>query len=199
MSAKTKPDDGHLDQLALDALRAGEGTPESAAHAGSCLRCRSALAEMRLLETRLRDAQPPLPTVPPEVDVRIFRAYRSSLGRRSPVPFPALLRRWSLAAAGLAAAAALMLTLRPAPPAVERLETPRQPSRVAQGPSARGRATPAALEAPSSPSAVDIVDAFRLARALRDGQRVAAAWDADGNGAVDGADVEALARRAVAL
>lgn len=199
MNANAKPDDGHLDQLALDALRAGEGTPESVAHAENCPRCRAALAELKLLEARLREEQQPLPAVPPEVEVRIFRAYRGELENRRPAPFPSLLRRWSLAAAGLAAAAALALSLRLAPSPVERLGTPRQPSRVALGPSATGPATPAALEAPSPTAAVDIVDAFRLARALRDGQRVAAGWDADGDGAVDGADVEALARRAVAL
>ena len=199
MSANAKPDDGHLDQLALDALRAGEGTPESAAHAGNCPQCGAALADLRLLEARLREGQPLIPAVPPEVEVRIFRSYRGSLGRHSQAPLPALLRRWSLPAAGLAAAAALALSLRLAPSPVERLEMPRQPSRVALGPSAKGPATPAALEAPSSPAPVDIVDAFRLARALRDGQRVAAGWDADGDGAVDGADVEALARKAVAL
>lgn len=194
MSADQTPDDRHLDHLALDALRAGEGTPESAAHAGSCPRCRAALAEMRLLESQLRGAQPPLPAVPPEVEVRIFRAYRNSLGRRSQAPLPGLLRRWSLPAAGLAAAAALMLTLRLGPPAVERVETPHEPSPLMLAPS-----TPGALEAPQPAAAVDIVDAFRLARALRDRRQVAAGWDADGDGTIDGADVEALARRAVAL
>ena len=107
MSANAKPDDGHLDQLALDALRAGEGTPESAPtpaaargaappspalrQAGVAAQGRAAAAPRRA--ARHRGAHlPRLPGVARE---------------RPPAPFPTLLRRWSLPAAGLAAAAAL--------------------------------------------------------------------------------------------
>ncbi|HEY5998727.1 MAG TPA: hypothetical protein VI078_05420 [bacterium] len=199
MNTNAEADDKHLDQLALDALRVGEGTPASAEHAAGCRRCGAALADLKRLEARLREAQPPLPAVPPAVEVRVFRAYRESVRRRIPAPFPSLLRRWSVPAAGLAAAAALVLSLRLAPPVSDRVEPSREPARSGPAPTAPGSTAPAALEAPRAAAAVDIVDAFRLARALRDGRRVAAGWDADGNGAVDGADVEALARRAVAL
>jgi hypothetical protein len=46
---------------------------------------------------------------------------------------------------------------------------------------------------------VDILDAFQLARELKSGKAVSSANDFDGDGKVDGADVEFLAKRAVSL
>lgn len=196
MNANVEPNDGHLDELALDALRAGEGSPENAAHAESCPRCRAALAGMALLEAQLKGAQPRIPRVPQDLEYRIFRAYRDILGKRGTGAHPSLMRRWALPAAGLAAAAAVTLTLRLAPPG-EPAKALREQDQVALAPPPSS--VPAGgPEAPNA-AAVDIVDAFRLARALRDGRKVAGAWDADGSGAVDGADVQAIARRAVAL
>lgn len=193
MRASAEPNERHLDDLALDALRAGDGTPEDAAHVEGCLHCRVALEKLAQLEAALKSAQPHTPDVPRDLEYRIFRAYRDAIATRS--ARAPLTRRWALPAAGLAAAAAvtLMLSVRPAPPpAPDR--APRGPGRVALAPSA-----PPPLEAPRRAAEVDIVDAFQLARALRDGGRVAPGWDADGNGAVDAADVQAIARRAVAL
>jgi hypothetical protein len=198
MNANADRTDGHLDELALDALRAGAGSAADAAHAASCPRCRAALAGLGLLEARLKAAQAPIPAVPTEIEARIFRAYREAVDRRAPAPFASLVRRWTLPAAGLVAAtAAVTLTLRLAPPDEAR-KALREPAPVAVAPTP----VPApadGLGAPQAAAAVDIVDAFRLARALRDGRQVASGWDADGNGLVDGADVRAVARRAVAL
>lgn len=194
MNANSKPAEGHLDELVLDALRAGEGSAINAAHATSCPRCRAALARLAGLEARLKGVQPTIPEVPRDVELRIFRAYRASLGKPAPAPFAALVRRWALPASGLAAAAVAALALRLTPPVAYRGAV-REPARVARVPVP----APAALEAPQPTVAVDIVDAFRLARALRDGRQVASGWDTDGNGTVDAADVQAVARRAVAL
>jgi hypothetical protein len=195
METKSDRDGGHLDELTLDSLRAGEGTPEDAAHAETCPRCRVALAGMASIEIRLKQAQPRVPEVPQEIEARIFQGYRQRLGRPAPAPFPALIRRWTLPAAGLAAAGIAALALRLVPPEASRVATP-QPSRMA---STRVPATTEGLEAPQAAAAVDIVDAFRLARALRDGRHVAAGWDVDGDGTIGSLDVASLAHRAVAL
>lgn len=196
MRTRTESDDRHLDALALDALRAGQGTPAAADHVAACPRCRAALAGIVRLQETLTDAQPRLPEVPRDLELRIVRAYRESLGRSEPAPFAALVRRWTLPASGLAAVAVAALALRLSPPTTHRAAT-RDPGQVAGAPA------PASVPVagPESPPAgpVDIVDAFRLARALRDGRQVAAGWDADGNGKVEDHDVRLLARRAVAL
>ena len=46
---------------------------------------------------------------------------------------------------------------------------------------------------------VDILDAFSLARGIRDGEKLSASGDLSGDGIVDEADVDALARLAVSL
>ena len=227
MNTSQKNSASHLDDLALDKLRAGESTPVNAAHVEGCPRCRASLAELAVLEDRLKAAQPGIPSVPLLVEARIFRAYRDAVARREPASFPALLRRWTLPVAGLAAAAAAVtLTLRLAPPTyyqapsvAPNMAPPQAPPEmriaapapaspkareVAKHPPAPVALAPlptpgGGLDAPRPTAAVDIVDAFRLARALRDGRQVAAGWDADGDGVVGGADVKALARRAVAL
>ena len=195
MSTNTDPADGHLDELALDALRAGEGAPEILAHAESCPHCRAALAGLALLEARLNEAQPGVPEVPREIEVRIFQGYRQSLGKPPQSPFPTAIRRWFLPAAGLAVAGIAALALRVVPPDANKVASQR-PVRVVSAPIPAPAGGPEDLQ---PAAAVDIVDAFRLARALRDGQRVAAGWDADGDGTISRADVQSVARRAVAL
>ncbi len=90
-------------------------------------------------------------------------------------------RLWRLVP--LAAAAGLFVALgvwalRPAPPA--------RPVQVArEDVDANGR--------------VDILDAFAVARRLDSGGRAPAAWDVNGDGAVDRADVDEIAMAAVSL
>jgi hypothetical protein len=87
--------------------------------------------------------------------------------------------RWSAglaAAAGLAVAAALWMT-NPGPP---------RPARSAL-----------ALSGPASP--VTMLDAYRLRLMLDKAESPGGAWDANADGLVDGADVDALAGAAVRL
>src|SRR5689334_2964315 len=65
--------DGHLDLLALDAVRAGEATPEQRAHADACAECRATVAGFRDLAARLSPA--PL-AVPQELRQRILALAR---------------------------------------------------------------------------------------------------------------------------
>ena len=65
--------DGHLDLLGLDAVRAGDATPEQRAHANSCAECRAGVAGFHDLAARLAPA--PL-DVPADVRRRILSIAR---------------------------------------------------------------------------------------------------------------------------
>lgn len=65
--------DGHLDLLSLDAVRAGEATPEDRAHVESCADCRAAVEHFRGLALRLTPARI---AVPPERSEAILRLAR---------------------------------------------------------------------------------------------------------------------------
>lgn len=145
----------HLDPLALDAARAGEG-PEDAAHLAACPECRRAVEALRRLAERLR---PPPLEVPAEVD----RAILAAAARR-----PSRARWWVPAAA--AAAVLLAVALR---------------ERVPGDVDGSGR--------------VDILDAYLLALRLERGAGANARLDVNGDGVVDRADVERIARMSVAV
>ena len=95
--------DGHLDLLGLDAVRAGDATPEERAHAESCPQCRADVTGFRDLAARLTPA--PL-DVPPEVRRRILAVARP---RR-------LWKTIAAAAAALAIGLSVWLASRPAAP-----------------------------------------------------------------------------------
>jgi hypothetical protein len=67
--------DGHPDLLALDALRAGGGSPADRDHVAACADCRATLEGFRQLETALAPA--PL-DVPVAVKHRVLAAARSA-------------------------------------------------------------------------------------------------------------------------
>src|SRR6185436_7957498 len=66
--------DGHLDLLGLDAVRAGDATPEQRAHAEQCAECRATIEGFRTLAARLTPARI---EVPADVSRRILRPKRS--------------------------------------------------------------------------------------------------------------------------
>ena len=66
--------DGHLDLLGLDAVRAGDATPEQRAHAEQCAECRATIDGFRTLAARLTPARI---DVPAEVSRRILRPRRA--------------------------------------------------------------------------------------------------------------------------
>ncbi|MBV8881375.1 MAG: hypothetical protein JO332_15525 [Planctomycetaceae bacterium] len=94
--------DGHPDLLALDAVRAGEGSPEERAHVEQCAECRATVDGFRALAARLTPARI---DVPPLV--------RRNLLARSRPPRPA--RSLAMAAALLIAVGGLWLALRHGP------------------------------------------------------------------------------------
>ena len=95
--------DGHLDLLGLDAVRAGDATPEQRSHAESCADCRATIGRFSDLAARLTPARI---DVPPQVSQRILALARP---RR-------LWRPISAAAAAVVVAASLWFALRPAAP-----------------------------------------------------------------------------------
>lgn len=89
----------HPDLLALDAVRAGEGTPSDASHVDSCAACRSEIEGMRRLGDRLRALPGPIPA---GIDRAILRPRR-------------VLRPWPAAAAALLVCVGLVVLLAPRP------------------------------------------------------------------------------------
>ena len=135
------------------------------------------------LAADLAAAQRPM-VIPASVDASILLAARRALdgGRRRRIVL-----RWVTAGTAAAAAAVVLVALR--------LNVP-GPS----GGAGRGTAAQVAISDDlTAPRTGTILDAFRLARALRDRQPVTRAWDANGDGKVDTQDVEALAQVAVRL
>jgi hypothetical protein len=118
--------------------------------------------------------------VPPEIDQIILSSARANFARRRRKW--ALARRGAVAAAGIAAMLALAI----------RLGIPRTPARPGAGLQAR-----AVLGDVNRDGKVDILDAFKLAKALHDGGKLDPAWDVNGDGKIDEKDVDWLARQAV--
>jgi hypothetical protein len=192
-------ENSHLGLLRMDAMRAGEGTPEEENHLESCRHCRKMLDLLRATEASLRGSAPPVGPVPPEIDKVILDAYRRAVPpARKTVTFPAW-RRWAAPAVGTAAAAALILAL--SGPVLKRT-----PSRDAVAPP-QSAVEELAADQGSVPAegdingdgTVDILDAFRLARVLQGPEGTSSRADLNRDGRVDFIDVDAVARRAVAL
>jgi hypothetical protein len=139
--------DGHLDLLGLDAVRAGDATPEQRAHAEACANCRATIDGFRALAVRLTPARI---DVPADVTRKILRPRRAW-------------RPVAAAAAAVLVAVGVWIAVRP------------------------------------STRKMDIVDAYSVAVRLKSGQSVEPTWDLNGDGKVDGRDVDEIARRSVAL
>jgi len=92
--------DGHLDLLGLDAVRAGDATPEQRSHAEQCAECRATVDGFRALAAKL--AQAPI-DVPADVRRRILAPRRTW-------------RPVAAAAAALLIGAAAWFALRPSVP-----------------------------------------------------------------------------------
>jgi hypothetical protein len=92
--------DGHLDLLGLDAVRAGDATPEQRAHAEQCAECRAGVDGFRALAAKLTPA--PI-EVPADVRRRILAPRRTW-------------RPVAAAAAALLIGAVAWFALRPAVP-----------------------------------------------------------------------------------
>jgi len=163
----------HLDPLQLELARTGEATPSEQAHLEECAACQARLGGLEALAASLIAAPAGIPTeVDARIELQIHRHFRRRRWR--PVAIPA-------AVLALAAAAALFVapTSRPV---VEALE-----------PAVRTASAGVDVHADGK---LDILDAFALARRVEDDD-ARPAWDQDGDGAVDDADVELLARAAV--
>ena len=118
-----------------------------------------------------------------DIPARVDREL-ATLARRGPRRRPwAMVRRVSALAAALVAA----------------LLVGRWVALDLTSPSAPGTGLQVAREDFDGSGRVDILDAYRLALLLGRGETVAPQWDIDGNGLVDGLDVDAIAMRAVSL
>jgi Dockerin type I domain len=174
----------HPDGLALELVRTGEGSPENRAHVDACATCRAVLAGRAGLANELRAASPTPIEIPAEIDGRILwsarkRALEIRRGRRW--------RRvsvrpgWAVAAMALLAFGVAALWW--------------------QGPLATPSAPPQRIARADidGDGRIDMIDALRLARAVRRGGALDPAWDVNGDGTVDHRDTDAVAMRAVAI
>jgi hypothetical protein len=89
----------HLDELALDRVRAGDASPEEAQHVLECLNCKVEVEVLRYMANAMKDAQ--AVSVPVEVDQAILTALPKR--RRRPV--------WAVFAGSAAAVLVVALTL----------------------------------------------------------------------------------------
>jgi len=100
----------HLDPLALDAVRAGEGSPEEREHAARCPECAAAVDGLRNLAARLAGPRVEVPeSIRQSILAEARRRIRPSRARRLWIPLAA-------AAAILVALAGVWLSLPPALP-----------------------------------------------------------------------------------
>lgn len=198
-NGKSSGEDGHLDLLRIDAVRAGEGTADELAHLESCSDCAAALAELRAAASTLRRGVSAI-AVPADVDAAILSRFREAARKEQRVVvFPAW-RRWAVPAVGFAAAAAVALSL--ALPHLHKGSLPATAPSSSTLPAAH-RSEPPTAGTPTADvngdGVVDIRDALRLAKLESSGGGLSAAWDVNHDGRVDALDVEAVARQAVAL
>ena len=174
----------HPDLAALDALRTGEAEPEVRSHVDRCERCAALLGELEADATAWAAAlSPEAPDVPGEADRRAIETVFAEATRiRGTSRRTGLLLRIATAAAailllgvGLSMFGDDMDSAADRPPvAVSRLDV-------------------------DASGAVDIVDAYLVARRLRRGEDAPDRWDVNDDGAVDSGDVRTIARVAVDL
>ena len=127
------------------------------------------------LAQAIRGRYSPEIVVPAEINRLIVNQARAQLARRR------RLRWWAMGGSAIAAAAVLAVVLLRSP-------MPNAPPRLASGPgdiNGDGR--------------IDMLDAYLLARHIKDGDRLDPRWDMNGDGAVDQRDVDAIASIAVSL
>jgi len=219
MSDAMKQDLGpHLDLLQIDAVRAGEATPEEEAHCAKCAECAATLAGLKGFEAELKAAQPKTVDVPSEIDQSVFQGFEKMLKpqpKAKVIQFP-LWRRWVAPAAGLAAAAAFVFAVTlpllreelpkaEAPAVAGKSEHLMMKEKRAAMPEVVGKevvdkmADAGAGVDINGDGVTDILDAFKLARLIGEDSQAAKSWDLNSDGVVDQADVDQAARMAVSL
>lgn len=191
----------HLDLLALDALRAGEGSGEDRAHVAACGACRDALETLRSLQGAIAGEaaaeRARLGPVPREIEATVLAAFRreaARAARRRAIP-----RAVPLAAAAallLAALAGLFVAMREPARDRARLASRGEPSELGRRPPGTRRGERWDVDGDGR---VNIADAYLLAVRVRRGGEIELRWDGNGDGVVDEADVDLVARESVSL
>jgi hypothetical protein len=177
----------HIDLLAIDAVRAGEGREEDRRHLESCAACRALLTDLQAIAADLHQVSPPPFAVPEELERTIVWLGRKQamVARKRPHRALSIGLRWAVAASVIVTLGILATARRPR----QFDSAERGGTRMAAGPggdiNGDGR--------------VDILDAFALARAVGAGGGSNNRWDVNGDGVVDDRDVDRLARAAVSL
>lgn len=159
----------HPDLGELEAQRTGEGEAGVTEHVATCDVCQRRLAELVVLAHLLGTNPQSLPQIPELMDQRIRRAAREAASRVRRERRRRTVQRWAIAATLLISVGALLVR--------------RQMNSGSTGPVAP----------------LDIVDALAAARQVAAAQPADQRYDVNHDGRVDDADVERIARQAVAL
>lgn len=160
----------HPDFGELEAYRRDEANAATVEHVAGCAQCQRNLEDLEQLAALVREDAAPLPLIPQEIDKRVLWHAQQTAARVRRQRRRTELQRWAIAATVLLGIATTVLWRRMNP---------------------GGAPTPAAK--------LDIVDALALARKLEAAQAADDRYDVNHDGRVDGADVERIARQAVAL
>ena len=168
-----RENDNHPDFAVIDAVRTGEATPEQARHVETCETCRPALVELCSLAGELGGLTGRKIDVPAEVDRKIL----------SRPTRPWWLPLYAAAAVMLAVGAGLIVF------STGIFDSPRAEQEMMAG----------APEDIDNSGRVDILDAYLLAKKIKDGEPLDTAWDVDRSGKVDEDDVDYIAKQSVSL
>lgn len=148
--------DEHLDSIALDELRRGEGSAAAREHLDSCEPCRAEADSLAGIVQALRDDDDQgRPVIPPEIDRQVLEVARrraASIRARGVIHR----HRWLRPAVGMAIAAGALLSMR--------LSFDALPSPGSRAEKASGVAVTAQQTDLDGDGRVTILDAFALAR-----------------------------------
>lgn len=210
----------------LDALRTGEADARVQETVAGDARLQQQLDEVTSLAAELQDALAVAPSeIPAQVDTAIRDAISVSAFSRSRGPRVIWLR-WAASAAAVLAAGLLVWlvvpdedTTQPTADGLKQAAVPvaeeagqaksssdapvaSKPPRVTPAGVMSAGVTPSRVTSPldvDRSGRVDIVDAYLVARRLKSMQAPDPKWDFNGDGRIDGADVDFIATRAVRL
>ena len=210
----------------LDALRTGEADARVQETVAGDARLQQQLDEVTSLAAELQDALAVAPSeIPAQVDTAIRDAISASASAFSRSRGPRMIwLRWAASAAAVLAAGLLVWLVLPdedttqptaggleqaAAPVAEKAEKAGQAEQATSSSDATVASAPPRVVKSSSrvtspldvdrSGRVDIVDAYLVARRLKSMQAPDPKWDFNGDGRIDGADVDFIATRAVRL
>jgi len=174
----------------LEAQRTGEAAPDRDSDGSSDRSINRVREDLARLANMFEEARPELSDIPEAVDAAVLDRIQHrcrEIQRRKKIVRLFFQPKWAAAAAALVLVIGWYLIIHHTEP--PKLTADKSsvaaPSAIAQDIDGNG--------------AVDIVDAYLMAKAVNSGRKVPIQWDFNGDGIVDAGDIRAVARTAVTL